>query len=605
MRARVAIAAMLAGAVVLTPVGEQGAYAQDTAPTDPGDLRIEAGVAPGTGAPDPRPGEAFADPKVAALQQTASDVQRELSELADRIRNAKGKVAEATKKLSAARAEREAAELEVERQQAEVDNLSASAYKSLGRPNKLRAMLTATDPANYLEKSSVVGYLRDEQDERLRKALQRHRKAVAAERAALGLERKASKREAELTQRNRDATNRADAISSELRDPIRTASAAVTAQQLEQKKRNARTAKSWRQYLNRLDKAGVTPPHASSLVDPKNLPGGLRPVKGAKGKLQPGVAEVSVKGKRLLVLPKETIEAVSAAIDALGKPYVPRDHGEGPTAYSCDGLVRKVFGDAGLEQPSSARRQYMVGKPVSVRDIRPGDLVFVGPAKYGVQHVGIALDERTMVAADGRLASVAVTDIPGKGTLLGVTRPSLGEGAARKAPQRGKNELTWRCGGVELPLSVAGSLSADGGSSDRAAGAWGGYPNGLIPPSALCSVGIGNHALRCDAAQAFVAMSREHARQTGRPLCITDSYRTFQQQVDLYRRKPSLAAVPGTSNHGWALAIDMCGGVESFSKPGYRWMAKHGPAFGWVNPQWARPGGGREEPWHWEYVGRG
>lgn len=604
MRARTAVAVLLAGAVVVTPVSEGDARAQDTAPTDPGDLRIEAGVAPGTGAPDPRPGVAFADPKVAALQRTASQVQRELSVLAERIRNAKGKVAEATAKLSAARAEREAAELAVERQQAEVDALSASAYTSMGRPSKLRAMLTATDPANYLEKSWVVEYLRTEQDERLNAALRRHRKAVAAERAALGLERRASEREAELVQRNRDATNRADAISSELRTPIEAASAAVTAQQLAQKKRNARTAKAWRRYLDRLDEAGITPPRASSLLDPANLPGGLRPLKGANGKPQPGVAQVTVNGKRLLVLPKETIEAVSAAIDALGKPYVPRDHGEGPIAYSCDGLVRKVFSDAGLEQPAGARKQYMVGKPVSVRDIRPGDLVFVGPAKYGVQHVGIALDERTMVAADGRLASVAVTDIPGKGTLLGVTRPSLGEGSLRKAPLRDKKELTWRCGGVELPLSVAGSLNGDG-TAQGATGAWGGYPNGLIPPSALCSVGIGNHALRCDAAQAFVAMSREHARQTGRPLCITDSYRTFQQQVDLYRRKPSLAAVPGTSNHGWGLAIDMCGGVESFDTPAYRWMAKYGPAFGWINPEWARPGRGREEPWHWEYVGRG
>ncbi|MGH3431211.1 MAG: NlpC/P60 family protein, partial [Thermocrispum sp.] len=494
MRASVAVvsALMLAGGLLVAPT----AAAQDDTPTDPGDLRMEAGVAPGSGVPDPRPGEAFADPKVAELQHTATDVQRELSQLAGRIRNAKGKVAKAADKLSAARAERESAERAVEEQQAEVDHLSASAYKSLGRPNELRAVLTATDPDNYLEVSSVVGYLREKQDERLHGALQRHRKAVAAERAALGLERQASKRKSELTQRNQDATNRADAISSELRSPIDAANAAVTAQQVAQQKRNARTAKSWQAYLKRLKDAGITPPRASSLLDPRSLPGGLRPLPGANGKPQPGVAQASVDGKRLLVLPKETVEAVSAAIDALGKPYVPRDHGEGPTSYSCDGLVRSAFGDAGLEQPSSARKQYTVGKPVSVRDIRPGDLVFAGPKKYGVQHVGIVLDERTMVAADGRLASVAVTDIPGKGTLLGATRPALGEGAPRKAPTRAKSELTWRCGGVELPLSLAGSLPS-GSSSPGAAGAWGGYPNGLIPPSALCGVGIGRHALRC------------------------------------------------------------------------------------------------------------
>lgn len=596
MRATAAVlsALLLAGGVLVTPL----ATAQDDTPTDPGDLRVEAGVAPGSGVPDPRPGEAFADPKVAELQSTATDVQRELSALSGRIRNAKGKVAQAAKELSAARAEREAAERAVEQQQAEVDTLSSSAYKSMGRPSELSTLLTASDPDQYLQATTVVSYLRAEQDRKLSGALKRFRAAQAAERDALGLERKASQRQSELSQRNSDATNRADAISSELRSPIDLANAAVMAQQRAQKARNAKTAKAWKTYLKRLDTAGITPPRAGSLRVPSDLPGGLLPLLGVNGKPQAGVAQAKTGNQRLLVLPKETVEAVSAAIKALGKPYVPRDHGEGPTSYSCDGLVRAVYGDVGLTQPKGARKQYMVGKPVAVQDVRPGDLVFVGPAKYGVQHVGIALDRKTMLASDGRLASVAVTDIPARPTLLGVTRPSLGKGSERKTPTAKKGELTWRCGGVELPPG----LSLGGGHSG-AAGAWGGYPNGLIPMSALCGVGIGSHALRCDAAQAFVALSRSFQSVAGRGLCITDSYRTFNSQVDLYRRKPALAAVPGTSNHGWGLAIDMCGGVQSFGTAEYRWMAQNGPAYGWVNPHWARPGGGREEPWHWEYVG--
>jgi hypothetical protein len=30
-------------------------------------------------------------------------------------------------------------------------------------------------------------------------------------------------------------------------------------------------------------------------------------------------------------------------------------------------------------------------------------------------------------------------------------------------------------------------------------------------------------------------------------------------------------------------------------------MTAHAPDFGWTNPDWARDGGGREEPWHWEF----
>jgi LAS superfamily LD-carboxypeptidase LdcB len=98
-------------------------------------------------------------------------------------------------------------------------------------------------------------------------------------------------------------------------------------------------------------------------------------------------------------------------------------------------------------------------------------------------------------------------------------------------------------------------------------------------------------------------MSQAFGTAIGTPLCVTDSYRTFASQVDRYCRKPALAAIPGTSNHGWALAVDLCGGAESFSSPQYRWPATNSRSFGWVNPGWARAGGGREEPWHWEFTG--
>lgn len=586
----------LAGSLLAVP----NAVAQDQPPTDPGDLRVEAGVAPGAGVPDPRPGEAFADPKVAQLQHTATDVQKELSALASRIRGARGQLDAAASKLSKARAAREAAEAVVAKQQAEVDQFSRSVYTGLGRPGQLRVLLTVTNPRDMLQGASMVDHLRSHQDDKLAGALKRHRAAVGAERSALGLERQAAKSKAELELRNGDATNRADAISSELRGPIDDANAAVVAQQQAQKLRNAKTAKNWKAYKARLKAAGIVPPHAGSLRDPARLPGGLKPVPGSNGKPQPGVAQVSADGRRLLVLPKETIEAVSAAIGALGKPYVPRDHGQGPASYSCDGLVRTVYKRADLPMPSKISEQYASGRRVRAADARPGDLIFIGPKKYGVQHVGIVLDERTMLAADGRLAGVVVTDIPSRDSILAVTRPALGVGDKRAVPRRDRNELTWRCGGVELPLSA----SSGPGGAQEAAGAWGGYPNGLIPSSALCAIGIGGHALRCDAAQAFLLMSHSFAQRFGHGLCVTDSYRTFNQQVDLYRRKPALAAVPGTSNHGWALALDMCGGVESFGTAQYSWLAGHAASYGWVNPYWAKPGGGREEPWHWEYVGR-
>ncbi|WP_179956886.1 D-alanyl-D-alanine carboxypeptidase family protein [Amycolatopsis anabasis] len=586
---------LLAGGLLVAPV----AGAQQPPPPDPGDLRVEAGVAPGAGVPDPRPGEAFADPKVADLQRTASDVQRELGDLAGQIRVAQDSVNAATADLQHARAEREAAEAAVAAQQKEVDAFSKSVFTAMGRPDNFRVLLSASNMKDLYLGTSMVNQLREAQDAKLTGALDRQRRAAEAERSAAGVEQAAAGRKADLDRRNGDATNRADAISSELRGPIDAANAAVVAQQKAQKERNDKTAANWKAYTDRLAAAGVTPPPASALRDPARLPAGLNPLPGADGKPQAGVAQISSGGQRLLVLPRETIDAVTAGVGVLGKPYVPHDGGEGPLAYSCDGLVRSVFTGAGLPLPAAAGEQLAVGQPVPIADAQPGDVVFLGPAKYGVQSVGIVLDQRTMLAADARLAGVVVADLPAGDSVLGVSRPALGSREAQPVPQRGERELTWRCGGVELPPRPAAQ-----GGADQAAGAWGGYPNGLIPAAALCSIGSGAHVLRCDAAQTFAAMSQAYAQAFGSPLCVTDSYRTFAAQVDLYRRKPSLAAVPGTSNHGWGLAVDLCGGAQSFGTPQYGWLAANSRAFGWVHPGWARAGGGREEPWHWEFVGR-
>ncbi|MGQ4819103.1 hypothetical protein ACQ1ZK_18575, partial [Enterococcus faecium] len=89
---------------------------------------------------------------------------------------------------------------------------------------------------------------------------------------------------------------------------------------------------------------------------------------------------------------------------------------------------------------------------------------------------------------------------------------------------------------------------------------WGGWADGHIPAGALCKLAVAGHALRCDAAASYAQLDVAYAAEFGTPLRITDSYRPFGAQVAAYYRKPALAAVPGTSNHGWALAIDLGGG---------------------------------------------
>jgi hypothetical protein len=96
------------------------------------------------------------------------------------------------------------------------------------------------------------------------------------------------------------------------------------------------------------------------------------------------------------------------------------------------------------------------------------------------------------------------------------------------------------------------------------------------------------------------------AKADGVNLGLTDSYRTFDQQVDLKRRKPDLAATPGTSNHGYGLAFDFVGAGGTTKEQAYTWLANNASKYGWSNyvgrsgPDNRGVGGTQKEPWHWQ-----
>ncbi|WP_106818720.1 D-alanyl-D-alanine carboxypeptidase family protein [Janibacter massiliensis] len=130
------------------------------------------------------------------------------------------------------------------------------------------------------------------------------------------------------------------------------------------------------------------------------------------------------------------------------------------------------------------------------------------------------------------------------------------------------------------------------------------YPNGQVPPSALCPLIGGNgEAARPGAAAAFNAMSKAYAKETGHLLCVTDGYRSYAEQVLVKAQRGGWAATPGRSNHGFGVAVDLCGGVEDFGHPAHLWMKQNAALYGWYHPAWAEPNGALPEPWHWEYAG--
>jgi len=131
-----------------------------------------------------------------------------------------------------------------------------------------------------------------------------------------------------------------------------------------------------------------------------------------------------------------------------------------------------------------------------------------------------------------------------------------------------------------------------------------GYANGQLPTAALCELpGGSGERLRPDAAVAFLGLAAGYQAAFGEPICLTNGYRTLEQQQQLRRSKPRFAARPGSSEHGWGLAVDLSCGVQSFRSEQHAWMVENAGRYGWFLPDWAGRGGSRPEPWHWEYSG--
>ena len=78
-----------------------------------------------------------------------------------------------------------------------------------------------------------------------------------------------------------------------------------------------------------------------------------------------------------------------------------------------------------------------------------------------------------------------------------------------------------------------------------------------------------------------------------RPGGPQSSARSITQQQHFFHNQPPAAAVPGTSNHGWGIAVDC-----PFA-PAQAWLMRNGMRYGWSHDEGARV----NEPWHFRYVG--
>lgn len=118
--------------------------------------------------------------------------------------------------------------------------------------------------------------------------------------------------------------------------------------------------------------------------------------------------------------------------------------------------------------------------------------------------------------------------------------------------------------------------------------------NGRLKPDQLKDVGDG-FKLWTPAADAYLEMKAAAAKDKVY-FRLSSAYRTVEEQQvlvdELGQWSPTNpgAALPGTSPHGWGIAIDI-------SSPGsQQWINKYGAKYGWVPTV-------SNEPWHFEWKG--
>jgi cell wall-associated NlpC family hydrolase len=549
-------------------------------------------AAPVAAAPSDQPGGTsgvLESRELDRLQRRAAEVQEELKARQAEVVAAREALAAAQREVDEAQAVLDEAEGVLAGHQREVADYAAAVYRDGGALTELTLLLNGGDPGEVL---SGLGFLDvvDAHAGRVIGVAEGHRRDALDEqaRARAALD-EARGRADQVAARVAELEAAAEAVTAELGDALAVVDRQLAQLQRKQTDYDAQTAASWRAYVDQLRAAGLAEVPASALGAPEQaLPDRLAPVASGEGGAQRGVAQLPGSPTSLLVLPEETLAAVGGAMETLGRPYAPGT--AGPDSWDCGSLVQSVYDRAGVSLPATQGELFARTEPVAPADVLPGDLVFLGSPESGLGHVGLALDQKTMLTADARAGAVVVRALPAD-QVLGIGRPVLGQRSPVAVPGPTAGALRTECGNTVYPPSYDGAR------------AWGGYPNGLIPPSAMCPLGVGGHSLRCDSAAAYRAMAAAYAADFGRPLCITDSYRTYAGQVKLYGEKPALAAVPGTSNHGWGLAVDLCGGIQSFGTSQYAWMAANAGRFGFLHPNWADPGNGREEPWHWEFAG--
>jgi hypothetical protein len=151
--------------------------------------------------------------------------------------------------------------------------------------------------------------------------------------------------------------------------------------------------------------------------------------------------------------------------------------------------------------------------------------------------------------------------------------------------------------------------------------------NGKLDTAKLKNIDstYGSGLLHYEAARMYDKMLKQ-AVKDGIAWTVSSTYRDYAGQVRCRAKYGAgSSASPGSSPHGWGLAMDFSEIAGTQSKKAkelklgrataapakytrehskiYRWLATNGPKYGWFNPYRLADGSRMEEAWHWEYWG--
>lgn len=129
-------------------------------------------------------------------------------------------------------------------------------------------------------------------------------------------------------------------------------------------------------------------------------------IAGAIDSIQPPVvpgAPAPFVAPEIAAPPVESVaqRAVNAAMAQVGKPYV---YGaSGPNAFDCSGLMQFAYRQAGLDIPRTSYDQARAGAPVSLSNLRPGDVVTFYNGGHSAMYIG-----------DGMVVHASTSGVPVK-----------------------------------------------------------------------------------------------------------------------------------------------------------------------------------------------